>query len=178
MKKIFATLAFLLLVTLSLGQGIKGIQPVYYKNTQATMQPDVSYKAPYQQIQRNNEIEAQIRYQNQVNANTKALVEKEKAVALMKQVKSYYNSFEVYPKSIPDGWYKVYAMDNYDFCEERTVYVSDSRVTKYFIDSKTQRWVSHSHAINNAKTTIQLRYNDGTTGSILEIYFIGYLNDY
>jgi hypothetical protein len=138
-------------------------------------------KAPYEQIKKNNDLEIEILRQKQRENELfiKFLnEEKEKADAKREQVKRYYNSFSFYPKNIPDGWYKVYSMDNYYFCEETTVYVSDNRVTKYFIDNKTQRWVSHSHTINNAKTTIQTRNDDGTTGSILDIYFIDYLNSF
>jgi hypothetical protein len=162
MKRQLTTLAFLLLVTLSFGQGIKGIQPVYYQNTPATVQPDVSYKAPYQQIQRNNELEAQIEYQKKVNTRN-----------VMNTIKDLYNSFDIYPKSIPDGWYQIIAMNNDDFCDARTVYVSNNRITKYFIDNETQREVSYSNTISNAKTTIQLKNN-----SILDIYFMNYLINY
>ena len=176
MKKQLTALVFLLLAIPSFGQ-IKGIQPIYYEAPKAEAQPDVMYKAPYEQIKKNNEIKAQTTYQNQVNANTYQALEREKTVAKMKQVKAYYNSFKYYPKSIPDDWYAVYAMDNYDFCEERIVYVSGNRVTKYVIDLNTERVVLHSHLINNAKATIQIKASDGTT-SILDIYFIDYLNNY
>lgn len=103
--------------------------------------------------------------------------EKEKAVAMMSQVKAYYNSLPSFPDKIIDGWHKVISMNNYDFCEERKVYVSNNKVIKYVIDDWIEKTISYPTAINKAKTMAQLIDEDGTNGDLVELYFLEYINN-
>ena len=104
-------------------------------------------------------------------------MKKEKAVALMNQVKSYYNSLTSFPLNIPNGWHKVIATNNYDICAERKVYVESGKVTKYFIEDWIDRKVSFSSVINNAKAMVQLVMDDGTKADMVDVYFLEYIND-
>jgi hypothetical protein len=104
-------------------------------------------------------------------------LKKEKAIAMMSQVKTYYNSLQTYPVKIPDGWHKVISMNNYDFCEERKVYVTNNQVTKYVIDDWNERKVSYPSNINKAKAIVQLKLDDGTNGDLVELYFLEYINN-
>jgi hypothetical protein len=94
----------------------------------------------------------------------------------MNQVKSYYNSLNLYPDLVKNGWHKVIAMDNYDFCEERKVYVENNKVTKYVVDNWLNRKVSYPVLINNAKAMIQLVQDDGTI-TIVDLYFLEDINN-
>ena len=70
---------------------------------------------------------------------------------MMNQVKAYYSSLTSYPEKISDGWHKVISMNNYDFCAERKVYVSNNKITKYVIDD----WMKKNFypvTINKAKS--------------------------
>lgn len=104
-------------------------------------------------------------------------MKKEKAVGLMNQVKAYYNSLSSYPGEISNGWHKVISMNNYDFCEERKVYVSNNKVTKYAIEDWLEKSVSYPTIINNAKTMVQLVNEDGSTGDMVELYFLEFINN-
>lgn len=101
---------------------------------------------------------------------------REKSIGLMDQVKSYYNSLNSYPDLVKNGWHKVIAMDNYDFCEERKVYVENNKVTKYVVDNWLNRKVSYPVLINNAKAMIQLVQDNGTT-AIVDLYFLEDINN-
>lgn len=104
-------------------------------------------------------------------------IQKEKAINLMNQVKSYYNQLESYPPNIKNGWYKVIAMNNSDFCEERKVYVESNKVTKYVIDDCINGKISYPALINNAKATVQLMDDDGSIADMVEVYFIEYISN-
>jgi hypothetical protein len=104
-------------------------------------------------------------------------IKKEKAIGLMNQVKSYYNSLNTYPTKINNGWHKVISMNNYDFCEERKVYVTDNKVTKYVIDDWLSKSISYSPNINKAKSMVQLKNDDGTNGDMVELYFLEDINN-
>lgn len=104
-------------------------------------------------------------------------LKKEKAMAMMSQVKAYYNSLATFPETIPDGWHKVISTNNYDFCEERKVYVSNNKVTKYVIDDWYEKTVSYPTAINRAKSMAQLKETDGTNGDLVELYFLEFINN-
>jgi hypothetical protein len=104
-------------------------------------------------------------------------IKKEKAQSLTKQIKAYYNSFDKYPENIKYGWHNVISLNNYDFCEERKVFVVGNKITKYVIDDWFQKTVSYTLPINKGKTMLQLNNEDGSKGEMLEIYFLEYLND-
>jgi hypothetical protein len=104
-------------------------------------------------------------------------LKKEKAIGMMNQVKAYYNSLTTLPERIPDGWYKVISMNNYDFCDERKVYVSNNKVTKYIIDDWIDRKISYPVSINKGKAMIQLILDDGSNGDMVELYFLEYINN-
>lgn len=104
-------------------------------------------------------------------------MKKEKAVGLMNQVKAFYNSLTTFPEEISDGWHKVISTNNYDFCAERKVYVSNNKVTKYVIDDWMEKSISYPTKINNAKAMVQLVNDDGTTGDMVELYFLEFLNN-
>ncbi len=114
-------------------------------------------------------------YQAQNERNTN--IKKEKALATMNQIKSYYNSLTQYPTQINDGWHKVISMNNYDFCEERKVYVENNKITKYIVDDWNNRPISYSLLINKAKTIIQLLNDNGENGEMLELYFLDFINN-
>ena len=104
-------------------------------------------------------------------------MKKEKAVGLMNQVKAYYNSLTTFPKEISDGWHKVISTNNYDFCAERKVYVSNNLVTKYVIDDWMEKAISNPTEIDNAKTMAQLVNDDFTNGDMVELYFLEFINN-
>ena len=102
---------------------------------------------------------------------------KEKAVGMMSQVKAYYNSLTTFPDKISDGWHKVISMNNYDFCQERKVYVVDNKITKYVIDDWMEKSFSYSPVINKAKAMGQLVNDDGSSADMVELYFLEYINN-
>jgi len=104
-------------------------------------------------------------------------LKKEKAIGLMNQVKSYYNSLNSYPEKISNGWHKVISMNNYDFCEERKVYVENNRVTKYVIEDWLNKKISYPANINKGKAMLQLVDDDGSNGDMVELYFLEYINN-
>ena len=63
-------------------------------------------------------------------------------------------------------------MNNYDFCDERLVYVKNNKISMYYIESDNPREVIFSTTINNAKSHIRIKSYDGWTSEILDIYFI------
>ena len=102
---------------------------------------------------------------------------KEKAVGMMSQVKAYYNSLTNFPDKISDGWHKVISMNNYDFCQERKVYVVDNKITKYVIDDWMEKSFSYSPVINKANAMGQLVNDDGSSADMVELYFLEYINN-
>ena len=99
-------------------------------------------------------------------------IQKEKVKSAINQVKSYYSSFSTFPEKINDGWHKVISTNNYDFCEERKVYVSNNKVVKYVIDDWIEKKVSYFSVVNKAKSMLQLAEDDGSNGDMVELYFI------
>ena len=108
-------------------------------------------------------------YQNSLR---EAEAKKQRSIAKMNQTISYYNSAKKYPNMIINGWHRVTSMNNYDFCEERLVYVYNNKITKYYVSRDAPREVIFSTTINNAKSNIRLKGPDGRTSDILDIYFI------
>lgn len=102
-------------------------------------------------------------------------IKKEKTIAYMNQVKLYYASVTEYPANIPNGWHKVVSTNNYDFCEERNVYVDNGKVIKYFVDNQTECKILLSTKITNAKAMLQL--TSGGTTTIVDIYFLQSIYD-
>ena len=95
-------------------------------------------------------------------------IRKEKATILKQQIESYYNGLSSYPKSLTNGWYKVFATNNYDFTEERKVYVENNTITRYVVDNWANRTVTSSFPISNGKTNIKL----SSANDLLTIYFL------
>jgi len=114
-------------------------------------------------------------YQAQNERNKQ--IRQERAVGMMNQVKSYYNSLNQFPNTINNGWHNVISMNNYDFCEQRKVYVENNKVTKYVIDDWDERPISYSLLINKGKTILQLLNDEGEKGDTIELYFLEYLNN-
>jgi hypothetical protein len=96
---------------------------------------------------------------------------RQRSITKMNQTISRYNSANKYPNYIINGWHRVTSMNNYDFCDERLVYVVNNKITKYYIDRES-RTVIFSTTIYKAKSNIRLKYTDGSTSEILDIYFI------
>ena len=99
-------------------------------------------------------------------------IQKEKIKNLINQVKSYYSSVSAFPEKINDGWHKVISTNNYDFCEERKVYISNNKVTKYIIDDWIEKKVSYSSVVYKAKSMLQLIEDNGSNGDMVDLYFI------
>ncbi len=102
---------------------------------------------------------------------------KERAKAKMQQTRSFYSSYGNYPATIKNGWHVVVAMDNYEFCQERKVYVENNKIIKYFIDDWIEKTVSLSTEVKNAKSVVRLRQDDGSDGDFLDIYFIDFMTN-
>jgi len=98
-----------------------------------------------------------------------AVIEKQKSIVRMNQIIEYYNNAKSYPNKINDGWHSVYAMNNYDFCDQRKVFVENNKVTKYIIDDWSPRNVTYSIPIQNGKTSITLQE---TENELINIYFL------
>jgi len=96
---------------------------------------------------------------------------KQRSFTKMNQTISRYNSANKYPNNIINGWHRVTSMNNYDFCDERLVYVVNNKITKYYVDRES-RTVIFSTTIYKAKSNIRLKHTDGSTSEILDIYFI------
>jgi hypothetical protein len=103
-------------------------------------------------------------------------IKTDKAIAEMKQIKEYYSSLTEFPEEIQNGWHKVIAMNNYDFCDERKVYVEDNKIIKYVIDDWDDRTVGFSSTITKGKAMIQLVQVNGEK-SILDLYFLEVINN-
>jgi hypothetical protein len=164
MKKIVSTSILIFVLLASFGQVNRYYKPAEYTPTNTYVTPDYGTLMNLLQMK-----------QAQYDQNQKE--EKAKAVALMEQVKAYYNSLTSFPLTIKNGWHKVTAMDNYEFCEERKVYVENNKVTKYVIDNWIEKSVSYPTTINKGKALIQLKEADGSTGSTLDVYFLEYINN-
>lgn len=101
-------------------------------------------------------------------------VEREKAINRMNQIINYYNDAKSLPINIKDGWHLVFAMNNYDFCDQRKVYVENNKITKYVIDDWSHRTVTYSLPIQYAKTSIKLKEADD---ELLNIFFVEAINN-
>ncbi|HOD61977.1 MAG TPA: hypothetical protein PKG96_07745 [Bacilli bacterium] len=110
-------------------------------------------------------------YQSNKNLN-----KNEKVIGIMNQIKDYYNSLDAYPTKINDGWHNVIAMNNYDFCAERKVYVENNKVTKFIVDDWIYKNISFSVNISKAKAIVRLLNDDESQGDWLELYFLEYIN--
>ncbi len=123
--------------------------------------------AEYSQLVREREIA-----QTQLNEQLK----REKVISLTNQVKSLYSSFPKYPEKISDGWHKVISTDNFDFCEERKVFVSNNQITNYIMDDWFERKISYPSNISKGKATVQLVQDDGSI-VFADIYFLEFINN-
>lgn len=146
-----------------------------YNSGQGTYVPQQQYQSTYVAPDYSLLIKAMEMKQAQYERNEQ--LKKEKAIGMMNQVKAYYNSLTTFPEKIPDGWYKVISMNNYDFCDERKVYVSNNKVTKYIIDDWINRKISYPVSINKGKAMIQLVLDDGSNGDMVELYFLEFMNN-
>ncbi len=104
-------------------------------------------------------------------------IKKEKAQASIAQIKSYYASVTAFPSNISNGWHMVFTTNNYDFCDERKVFVENGKITKYFIEDWIEKKISFSTMINDAKAMIQLFNSDGIKGDMLDVYFLDNINN-
>ena len=145
-----------------------------YKGGQGTFAPQQQYQGSYFPAEYSLLIEAAEMHKAQNEKNEQ--IKKEKAIANLNQVKSYYASATNFPADIPNGWYTVISTNNYDMCDERKVYVEYGNVTKYVIDDWIDRKVSFSTKIINAKAMVQLIFDDDSK-SMVDIYFLEYLNN-
>lgn len=147
----------------------------YQQGGQGTTQQQQQYQSTY--VSPNYDLLMKALEMKQAQYEKNEQLKKEKAIGMMNQVKSYYSSLSNFPVNISDGWHKVISMNNYDFCEERKVYVSNNKVTKYVIEDWMEKKISYPATINNAKTIIQLINEDGTSGDMVELYFLAYINN-
>lgn len=116
----------------------------------------------------------QDRYDNQVIINrtqeSKTVDNvQELAVNQMNRIISHYNNAKYYPTTIKNGWHIVYVMNNYDFCEQRKVYVDNNKVTKYIVDDWSYRDIEYTLPIQQGKTSIKLKE---VPDEIADIYFL------
>ncbi len=110
--------------------------------------------------------------QSQLNEQIK----REKVFSLIHQVKSLYSSFPKYPEKMSDGWHTIISTDNFNFCEERKVFVSNNQITKYIIDDWFEKKISYPSNISKGKSTVQLVQDDGTI-TFVDIYFLEFINN-
>lgn len=110
--------------------------------------------------------------QERVQAERERENEKQRTKAKMQQIKSYYSSVSKYPERLGDGWHNVVVMDNYDYCEDRKVFVSNNQITKYFKDDWIERKVTFAGSITNGKTLIKVISDGNEESDFLDVYFI------
>lgn len=103
-----------------------------------------------------------------------AQINKQKAVVRMNQIIDYYNSSKSQPITVKDGWHSVYAMNNYDFCDQRKVYVENNKITEYIIDDWIARTVSYSTPTQYGKATIRLAESKD---DLINVFFLDYMAD-
>lgn len=104
-------------------------------------------------------------------------LEKQKAMALLSQVQQYYNSVQTFPNQVKSGWHKVIASDNFEVCGERTVYVDNGKITRYFNVENKERTIDFSSEIDKCKAIVKLGGGGNGTTSMMDIYFIEYINN-
>jgi hypothetical protein len=109
--------------------------------------------------------------EDQLNAQ----IEMEKAVNNMNQVKAYYNSLNYYPDKIADGWHKVISMNDYNYCQERNVYVSNNQVVKYLIVDRREGNISFPSTISKGKAVVQISENGEL--HFFALYFLEYITN-
>lgn len=137
-------------------------KPLEFKSYKPTYVPRHNVDAIRQMLEANHQ-----------RAMAEAEEIKQRAIVKMNQTITFYNSVENYPLTIKDGWHRVTSMNNYDFCVERLVYVNYNKITKYYINEEhPYREVLFSSSIKNAKATIRIKYPNGETSELLDIYFI------
>jgi len=95
---------------------------------------------------------------------------KEVSMSRLRQVQSFYNSANSYPSIIKNGWHIVCATNNYNFCEQRKVFVENNKVTKYVIDDWKIEAVVNSSSVQKCKALIRLYDSDDHDD--LEVYFL------
>lgn len=103
-----------------------------------------------------------------------AEIERQKAVIRMNQIIDYYNNANSYPTTIKDGWHSVYSMNNYDFCDQRKVFVENNKITRYIVDNWSPRTVTYSMPIQHGKTSIRLQE---TESELINIFFLEATSD-
>lgn len=159
MKTIITILLTSLFSALSFGQVNQYDRPAStsYRNTYVPMDFNSLYKLA-------DAAEARKQREEQI--------QKEKITNSINQVKSYYGSASTFPDIIKDGWHNVISTNNYDFCEERKVYVLNNKVVKYVIDDWMERKISYQSVITKAKAMIQTIQDDGSKSDMLDLYFI------
>lgn len=99
-----------------------------------------------------------------------------RAIAEMNQVKDLYNSYMKYPEKIENGWYNVFAGNNYSSNMYLKAFVENNKVTRLVQDEWIEIEILFSTYIINAKTTAKLKYETIEMG-LYDIYFIEYIDN-
>ena len=76
------------------------------------------------------------------------------------EANTLYQNFSSRSAFLADGWYKVRATDNVNMCGERTVFVQNEKITRYFIDGLYERRVQISSKIEKGAAVVKV--GDGT----------------
>lgn len=105
-------------------------------------------------------------------AQAKQEYERQRVLSKMKQTVNQYLSFSTYPEKIKNGWHKVVIMDNFNFCDERKVYVSNNRITKYVIDNWDERVVTFSGNIDKGRGIVKIKYPTNDESGYMDVFFI------
>jgi hypothetical protein len=105
-------------------------------------------------------------------AQSKQEYERQVALSKMKQTVNQYLSFSNFPERIQNGWHNAVIMDNFNFCDERKVYVDNNRITKYVIDNYAERGVTFSGNIDKGRGIIKIKYPNNEESGYLDVFFI------
>ena len=105
-------------------------------------------------------------------AQAKQENERQIALSKMKQTVNQYLSFSNYPDKIQNGWHNIVAMDNYNFCDERKVFVENNQITKYVINDFSERPITFSGNIDKGRGIIKIRYPNNEESGYLDVFFI------
>lgn len=97
---------------------------------------------------------------------------REEAAAKIDILKTNYSNYESYPESIMDGWHKVMATDNFNFCREAKALVENNRIIEFAIDNCFKLNFSAVGQIKKGKNVITLQNFNGEELEVADVYFI------